>query len=358
MSTPPFDPEAMLDALRRLVEAESFSADPRGLERCAAVVDDLARDLLGGPVERVGDALRWRRSGERPVLVLGHYDTVWPAGTLEHFPFTVDNGIARGPGAFDMKAGIVQALHAIAASRTAVTLLLTADEEVGSRRSREVIEAQASESRAALVLEPAAAGGAVKVARKGVAHWRIDVKGRAAHAGLEPEKGVNAAVELAHQVRAIGLLADPGAGTSVSVTMLEAGTAENVIPEGGWLEVDARMWTLSEAERLDRAIAGLEPVLDGAGVTATGGLNRRPLERSATELLYRRLLTLGFDVAAAEVGGGSDASYTAGVGVPTLDGLGAVGGGAHARDEHVVLEEMPRRAEMVARLLDSLADDA
>lgn len=358
MSDPGFDLAGMLEALRRLVEAESFSNDPEGLARCAAVLDDLAQDLLGSGLERDGDILLWRRPGQRPVLALGHYDTVWPTGTLDGFPFTLEDGVARGPGAFDMKAGIVQALYAIAASETPVTLLLTADEELGSLRSRAAIEAEAADARAALVFEPAAEGGAIKIARKGVAHWRVDVKGRASHAGLEPEKGINAAVELAHQVEAVGRLADAEAETTVTVTLLSAGTADNVVPESGWLEVDARMWTLEEADRLDRAMTDLQSVLPGAVVGVTGGLNRGPLERASSEPLYQRLRALGYDVAAAAVGGGSDGSYTAAIGVPTLDGLGAVGGGAHARDEHVLVDEMPGRAEMVARLIDDLADGA
>jgi len=351
-------PTEMLEALRRLVEAESFSSDPGGLERCALVLRDLIREVLGSPPELIGRVLRWERPGDRPVLVLCHYDTVWPTGTLARFPFDVRDGVARGPGVFDMKAGIVQALHAIRASKAPVTLLLTHDEERGSSESQEAIEREALASRAALVLEPAADGGAVKLARKGVAHWKVEVKGRAAHAGLEPQKGVNAAIELARQVERIATLGDPEAGTTVTVTMLGAGSAENVVPEEAWCRVDARMWTREEAERLERAFAGLEPLSEGAHLSVAGGLNRGPLEREASLGLYERLRGLGYDLPAAEVGGGSDGNFTAALGVPTLDGLGAVGGGAHARDEHVLVDEMPRRAEMVSRLIDDVAEDA
>ncbi len=344
----------MVDGLRRLVEAESFSSDAASLARCAEVIDELCRELLGSPVERRDDSLLWRRPGERPVLVLCHYDTVWPTGTLQHFPFMVEDGVARGPGAFDMKAGIVQALFALRETEGPVTLLLTGDEEAGSPRSRPLIEEEAGAARAALVPEPAAPGGAVKIARKGVAHWRVDVEGRAAHAGLEPQAGVNAAVEVAHQIQAVHDLARPDVGTSMTVTLLGGGTAENVVPESAWLEVDGRMWTLDEARRLEREMAALRPALPGARLTVVGGLNRGPLERSACEALYRRLLALGYDLPTAEVGGGSDGNFTGAMGVPTLDGLGAVGGGAHAREEHVLIDEMPRRAEMLARLIEDL----
>lgn len=347
----------MLAPLRRLVEAESFSSDPGGLERCALVIRELCREILGSPPEMRGRVLRWERPGERPVLILCHYDTVWPTDTIAHFPFEVRDGVARGPGVFDMKAGIVQGLYAIRDSTGPVTLLLTHDEERGSLESQEGIEREALGCRAALVLEPAAAGGAVKLARKGVAHWKVEVKGRASHAGLEPEKGVNAALELARQVERIATLGDPEVGTTVTVTMLGAGSAENVVPEEAWCRVDARMWTQEEAERLERAFALLEPLTEGAHLTVAGGLNRGPLERAASRELYDRLRALGYDLPAAEVGGGSDGNFTAAMGVPTLDGLGAVGGGAHARDEHVVVDEMPRRAEMVARLIDDLTRD-
>jgi glutamate carboxypeptidase len=256
-----------------------------------------------------------------------------------------------------MKAGIVQCVEAVRQVREGpVTVLFTADEEVGSPTSRPLIEDEARGSRAVLVLEPAA-GRAVKVARKGTGTYRVEVAGRAAHAGLAPDEGVNAALELARQIEAIGDVADPRAGTTVTVTMLGGGTATNVIPESAWCTVDVRMWTDEEAGRVDTAMAGLRASLDGAEIRVTGGLNRGPLEREASEGLYRRLVALGYDVGEAEVGGASDGNFTAALGVPTLDGLGAVGGGAHARGEHVLIDEMAPRAEMVARLTAELLTD-
>jgi glutamate carboxypeptidase len=347
----------MTEALRLLVQAESFSSDPEGLERCAARIDDMCGEVLGTRTTAAGAHRVWRREGDRPVLLLCHFDTVWPPGTLAEFPFEVEDGVARGPGTFDMKAGIVQCVEAVRQiPEGPVTVLFTADEEVGSPTSRALIEDEARGARAVLVLEPAA-GRAVKVARKGTGTYRVEVTGRAAHAGLAPDEGVNAAVELARQIEAIGDLADPRAGTTVTVTMLGGGTAANVIPESAWCTVDVRMWSDEEAGRVDAAMAQLRASLDGAAIRATGGLNRGPLEREASEGLYRRLVALGYDVGQAEVGGASDGNFTAALGVPTLDGLGAVGGGAHARGEHVLIDEMAPRAEMVARLAAELLSD-
>jgi glutamate carboxypeptidase len=351
------DLDEMVDQLRRLVETESFSGDADGIAACAEVIDDLCRDLLGSGPDPTGAHRVWRRPGGRPVLVLCHFDTVWPRGTLTEFPFSVEDGVARGPGAFDMKAGIVQCLHALRRVPDGpVTVLFTGDEEIGSPTSRALIEDEARGARAVLVLEPAA-GPNVKVARKGVAQWRIEVHGRAAHAGLAPESGVNAAVELAEQIRGLEDLSRPQEGTTVTVTMVGGGSAGNVVPERAWCAVDVRMWSEEEAVRLAEAFAALAPVLPEARLEVTGGLNRGPLEREAAEGLYQRLRSLGYDVGAAAVGGASDGNLTAALGVPTLDGLGPVGGGAHARDEHVLVDEMPRRAEMVARLVADLLSD-
>jgi glutamate carboxypeptidase len=347
----------MTEALRRLSEAESFSTDREGVERCGDLIDEMCREMLGSGTERVGAHRVWRRPGENPVLLLCHFDTVWPRGTLEDFPFTVEDGVARGPGVFDMKGGIVQCLWALReVTEGPVTILFTGDEEIGSPTSRPLIEEEARSARAVLVLEPAA-GTKLKLARKGTGTWRVDVKGRASHAGLAPEKGINSALELADQIKRIDAMGRDDVGTSVTVTMLGGGTANNVVPEAAWCAVDVRMWTAEEAERVDAELRALEPVRDGARVSISGGVNRLPMERKYSEDLYARVVDLGYEYGTAEVGGASDGNFTAALGVPTLDGLGPVGGGAHAREEHVLIEEMPRRAEMLARLLESLLAD-
>ena len=347
----------MTEVLRRLVEAESFSTDREGVERCGDLIDELCRDMLGSGTETIGAHRVWRREGERPVLLLCHFDTVWPTGTLADFPFTVEDGVARGPGVFDMKGGIVQSLWAVrGASEGPITILFTGDEEIGSLSSRPLIEEEALRSRAVLVMEPAE-GTALKLARKGTGTFKVQVHGRASHAGLAPEKGINSALELADQMHSIDSIGRPEEGTTVTVTMLGGGTANNVVPESAWCAVDLRMWSAEEAERVEGELNSLQPIREGARITISGGVNRMPMERKTTEELYGRVVELGYDFGAAEVGGASDGNFTAALGVPTLDGLGSVGGGAHARDEHVLIEEMPRRAEMVARLLDSLLAD-
>jgi len=347
----------MTETLRRLVEAESFSTDREGIERCGDLIDELCREMLGSGTERLGAHRVWRRAGERPVLLLCHFDTVWPRGTLAGFPFTVEDGIARGPGTFDMTGGIVQCLWALRdVPEGPVTILFTGDEEIGSPTSRPLIEDEARGARAVLVLEPAH-GTKLKWARKGTGTWRVDVKGRAAHAGLAPEKGINAALELADQIKRIDALGRPDDGTTVNVTMLGGGSANNVIPEIAWCAVDVRMWTAEEAERVDRDLRALEPIRDGASVSIRGGVNRLPMERKYSEDLYARVAGLGYDFGATEVGGASDGNFTSAMGIPTLDGLGPVGDGAHAREEHLLVEEMPRRAEMLTRLLESLLAD-
>jgi glutamate carboxypeptidase len=293
------------------------------------------------------------------VLLLGHHDTVWPLGSLADRPCTVEGGVLRGPGCFDMKAGLVMAFHA-AAGLDGVTLLVTGDEELGSPSSRGLIEEEARAASAALVLEASADDGALKTERKGVSLYDVSVTGRAAHAGLEPERGTNATVELAHQVLAIDLLGDPVAGTTVTPTVARAGTTTNTVPATGSLAVDVRVRTLAEQDRVDRAMRSLRPVLPGARVEVRGGPNRPPLEAAASAALFERAravaVRLGMpDLTGAAVGGASDGNFTAGVGTPTLDGLGAVGGGAHAEDEHVLVEALPGRTALLRALVEELA---
>jgi glutamate carboxypeptidase len=289
-----------------------------------------------------------------------HVDTVWPMGTAARWPFDVADGRATGPGAFDMKAGLVQGLHALSVlpDLTGVRVLITTDEEVGSPTSRALIEETVRGAAAALVLEPSAAG-ALKSARKGVSMYELVVTGRASHAGLEPEKGVNAGLELAHQLLTLESVADAPAGTTVTPTLLSAGTTTNTVPARATVAIDVRAMTEAEQSRVDQVLRGLRPVLPGAGLELLGGPNRPPLQPTASAELLTRARRLAeelglpplLDVA---VGGGSDGNFTAGVGVPTLDGLGAVGDGAHAEGEYVVVSAMPERAALVAALVADL----
>ena len=358
---------AVLDAIRRLVECESPSADHAAVARSADVVAELGAELLGADPERIVvdgvTHLRWRFGGPSHVLVLAHHDTVWPLGSLETHPFAVADGILRGPGSFDMKTGLAMAFHALASlrSRDGVTLLVTGDEEVGSTTSRSLIEAEATGARAALVLEASADGGALKVARKGVTSYEVHVTGRAAHAGLEPEKGANAAIELAHQVLAIAALGDPDAGTTVTPTVLAAGTTVNTVPASAVVRVDSRAWTVAEQERVDAGIRSSTSHVQGTTLEVRGGQNRPPLERSASADLFGLAQAVAADLGlpaltSAEVGGGSDGNFTAGLGIPTLDGLGAVGGGAHADDEHVVVAEIEPRTRLLAGIIARLLE--
>jgi glutamate carboxypeptidase len=354
----------MLAALERLVNAESPSADVEAAERCARVIDALCHTLLGVELELIecGGRPHLRRAwGEPRVLLLGHFDTVWPVGTVRTRPFRVEDGSAVGPGVFDMKAGIVQGLFALAAlpELAGVELLLTSDEEVGSPTSRTLVEEAARHVSAVLVLEPSAAG-ALKVARKGSSSYSLSVRGRAAHAGLEPELGTNALVEMAAQVLAVGALADEAHGTSVTPAVAAAGTTANSVPDQARFTIDVRAWTTAELERVDRGVRALVPVVRGAALAVEGGIDRPPLEPEASRDLYAcasacaRALGLP-RLEAAAVGGGSDGSLTAALGVPTLDGLGAVGAGAHAPDERVEVHTMPERAALVASLVGTLS---
>jgi len=352
----------LLNDIERLVNCESPSTDLAAVARSAEVTAEVGTALLGSSPERIvldgRTHLRWRLgSGPRKVLLLGHHDTVWPIGTLERIPFEVRDGVLRGPGCFDMKTGVAMIFHAVAAldSPDGVTVLITGDEEIGSPSSRGLIEAEALEHTAVLVTEASADGGALKTERKGTSLYEVTLHGRAAHAGLEPERGVNATVEAAHQVLAVSQLADPDAGTTVVPTVLSAGTTMNTVPAQGKFTVDVRVRNLVEQQRVDEAMRALEPVLDGAKVEVTGGPNRAPMELSASAALFELASGLAdFELTQAAVGGASDGNFTAGVGVPTLDGLGAVGGGAHAESEHVLVSELVPRTTLLAALVREL----
>ncbi len=354
----------MLDALERLVEVESPSSDPAATKACTEVADRLVTDLLGERAEQIesdgSTHLRWRFGDRTDILLIGHLDTVWPLGTLASWPFAVENDIATGPGCFDMKGGCVQLFYALDAldDPTGVTVVLTTDEELGSPSSRGLIEETARGAKAALVLEPSAQG-ALKTERKGAAGYRLDVKGRAAHAGLDPEKGVNAAIELAHQVLAIADLARPELGTTVSPNVMAAGTATNTIPGAASLKIDVRATTVEEQERVDAALRALTPVTTGTSLLIERMAGAPPMPHSAAAELFAlaQKLAAEMDLPPLEeksVGGGSDGNFIAGMGVPTLDGLGAVGDGAHAEGEHIQVSAMPERAALVAALVDEL----
>ncbi|HSK24580.1 MAG TPA: M20 family metallopeptidase [Egicoccus sp.] len=350
----------ILDQLDGLVSTESPSSDRAAITACAEVVGQLAADTVGVGPETVdaGDHrhLVWRW-GRPKVLLLGHYDTVWPLGTIARWPFAVTGATATGPGIFDMKAGVVGGLHALSLldDLDGVAILLTSDEELGAPTSRELIESTARGLDAVLVLEPSA-GGALKVARKGVSLYEVVVEGRAAHAGLEPEAGVNALDELAHQVLALARLARPHDGTTVTPTVANAGTASNVVPAAARMIVDVRVSTSAEQARVDEEMLRAAPVVPGARITVSGGPNRPPLQEEDAAALFARATALATGLgiappAAARVGGGSDGNFTAALGVPTLDGLGAVGDGAHAEGEHVVVDAIAERAALVHALV-------
>jgi glutamate carboxypeptidase len=356
----------MLDELAGLVRCESPSGDVAALERSAEAVAALGQRLTGCAPEVIADAgpthLRWTfGAGPRRVLLVGHHDTVWPLGSLEDHPWSLADGVARGPGCLDMKAGLVQMFHALSVldDTDGVTVVVNGDEEVGSRTSSGLIEEAARQSPAALVLEMAADDGAVKTARKGVSLYEMQVSGRAAHAGLEPERGINASIEAAHLVLDIAELGDPALGTTVTPTLLRSGTAANVVPARATLAVDVRAASVAEQQRVDAALRRLGAVLPGAAVVAEPGPACPPMEAAASAGLFataqRMAGLLGLEpLRGVAVGGASDGNRTAGVGTPTLDGLGAVGGGPHADREHVNTAVMPERTALLAALVAEL----
>jgi glutamate carboxypeptidase len=365
LSTFESDLPRIVSDLEALVRLESPSDDAARVSQLAAWVHDRLRER-GVPAELRpcpprGDAMlasvAYRESG---TLLLGHLDTVWPAGTLAELPWRLEAGRASGPGVFDMKAGIAVGMAVLSAmvreSRACpVSLLLVPDEEVGSQASREMTVSVARRHRRVLVLEPSL-DGAAKVARKGCGVFRVRFRGRAAHAGLEPEKGASALVELSRFVSFLDTLAAPAQGTTLTATLARAGSVANVVPEAAELSVDARVWSRAEADRVSAGLGGYQPTVAGVSVTVEGGFDRPPLEPTAASddlyALARRLAEdLGLELGAARVGGASDGNFVAAAGIPTLDGLGPRGGGAHARDEHVLVADLSVRAALLAALV-------
>jgi len=363
--------EAHLDrtvqTIETLVRLESPSTDKAAVDRCGAALAAMLREA-GAAVERLpqaqrGDHILARVEGVgEPVLILGHFDTVWPIGTLERMPVRRDGDRLVGPGTFDMKAGLaiaLSAMQALLATRTPhapMTLLWTTDEEIGSATSRATIELEARKSRAVYVLEPALPGGALKTARKGCGEFDIVVHGVAAHAGLDPGKGASAIHELAAQIAAIERLQDLPNGISVNVGVITGGTRPNVVAEVARAVVDARAPTQEAASRVESAMRSLQPVNSRTRLTISGGFERPPMERTpASRELFARARavasSLGRDLGEGSAGGGSDGNFTSAAGVPTLDGLGAVGDGAHAAHEHIEISSLPWRAALLAGLL-------
>lgn len=358
--------------VRDLVAAESPSDNRPALSACGDLVARRSAEA-GAVVERLpGGATadhvlaRWPGAGPA-VLLLGHFDTVWPVGQLGRMPIKESDGRLFGPGVFDMKAGLAIGLLAMRAIgevvdpslRPRVSFLITSDEEVGSAASRAAIERLARESAAVLVLEPSLSGGAVKTARKGVGEYEIVARGISAHAGVEPEKGASAIFELARQITAIEGLNDAARGRSVNVGVVEGGTRPNVIAETARARVDVRISHLADAAVVREALGGLRSSNPRVTLEVSGGINRPPMERAPGvvrlyELARGVARAMGDELAEGATGGGSDGNFAAALGVPTLDGLGAVGEGAHALHEHVTLNELPRRAALVGGLVARL----
>jgi glutamate carboxypeptidase len=354
--------------LRELVEVESPSEDKAGVDRAGNLVAAWA-EAMGGRVKRhkqkvFGDVLEVRfgptRSKRGRVMLLGHLDTVWPVGTLKTMPWREADGRLWGPGVLDMKAGVVMALEAVAALREMdaerpVTLLLNPDEEVGSGVSRGITERLAAECEAVFVMEPAQ-GLAYKTARKGVGHFGLRVEGVGAHAGVDFAQGHSAVLEMARLVEKVSGWTDLGRGFTVNVGRIAGGTLSNVVAAECTAEVDVRIVRAGEAARVERMFRGLKTVDKGCKLTVTGGINRPPMERKAgTIALFKRARALaaemGIELEEAATGGGSDGNFTAAMGVPTLDGMGAVGVGAHAAHEHVVVKHLVERTALLAAMV-------
>ena len=360
----------MVEALEALVVSESPSADSAACESCASIADDLALDLLGRSGEQVivdgRTHLRWRFGEQTRVLLVGHLDTVWPTGTVARWPFGVRGDQASGPGVFDMKAGVVQLLFAVALvgerhGLDGVTVVLTTDEEVGSPTSRGLLAEEAHGARAALIVEPSF-DGALKTERKGVALYRLEAVGRAAHAGLNPEQGINAALEIARQVQQLAELAQPSAGTTVTPSLVSAGTAANTVPASAVAHFDVRFVSREEAERVAAGFAAVRPTVSGATTNVKRDTFVPPLERSSTGELFELAKGLQADLGLpplreASVGGGSDGNHLAALGVPTLDGLGAVGDHAHGEGEFILVSAMAERAALLAALVSELLSE-
>ncbi|HEY6768285.1 MAG TPA: M20 family metallopeptidase [Candidatus Sulfotelmatobacter sp.] len=366
--------ETIVRTVRGLVEIESPSDNKAAVDRLGEVLANKFKALGGIPrfhrVREYGDHLQVDFAGRakmKSVLLLGHIDTVYPLGTLAQMPCKTAKGRLHGPGVLDMKSGIALILHAIEALQAwhgelprPVTVLLVSDEEVGSRSSRRITESLARESAGVLVLEPAAGTrGAVKTARKGVGEYALNVRGVAAHAGLDPGKGHSAILELSRQIVAISKLNNLSQGISVNAGIIQGGTRTNVVAAQASVAIDVRIKSAKQAAGLDRKLRSLKTFDKHCSLKLSGGINRLPMERTAgVAALYRQARqlagNLNWDLEEAAVGGGSDGNFTAGMGIPTLDGMGGVGEGAHATHEYIVVSELPRRTLLLAAMIESI----
>jgi glutamate carboxypeptidase len=354
-----------LKLLETMVNMDSPSTDKTLVDRHARFLGSQFENIGGHaeflPADRFGDHLLVRFDGPSTgrLLLLGHTDTVFAAGDAARRPFQIQNNRAMGPGVFDMKAGIVlmwAALRSLGTLPRPVTVLLTSDEEVGSPSSREWIEKEAGMATAVLVFEPSLPGGALKTARKGVGRFTIKASGRAAHAGIDPNRGINAIEEIAHQVIRLQGLSEPSKGTTVTVGVVQGGTRVNVVPAEAAVDIDIRITNNDEAARITQTIRGLQPQLPGATLQIRGGINRPPMERTADTVRLFEIAKdvgreLGITLDEGSTGGASDGNFTSALGIPTLDGLGAIGEGAHSLDEFVDVASLPARAALVAGLI-------
>lgn len=357
----------ILETLEHWVNHDSPTFDKPAVDalgrKIAAAFAELGASVEVQPQPEYGDHYRivWGR-GSRQILLLGHFDTVWPIGEAARRPFAVRDGRATGPGVNDMKSGIVIGLYGLRAlietgqtPSHRLVYLLTSDEEEGSRSSRALIEDEARRSDYALILEPSR-GGPLTTWRKGVGRFNVEVIGIASHAGVDPEKGVSAIEEMAHQILKLHAMSDLAQGTTVNVGIVQGGSRVNVIAPSARADVDLRVMTAAEGERMEKAILGLTSDLKGTSVKVSGGINRPPFEETAAGLaLYERArrigAKLGLELDKLGSGGGSDGNFTAALGVPTLDGLGATGQGSHSLSESVLVDSLPQRAGLLAELI-------
>ena len=362
----------LLERLRRYTEIETPSRNESQVRLLAGVLEADLQDtgcdvrIIDAPGLGANLVAQMGGNARDHIVILSHMDTVHPVGTLEKQPFRVNGDRVEGPGTYDMKAGIAIAVEALllmqrrnTQARRPIRFVITCDEEIGSHSGLPVIREESEGAAAVLVTEPCINGGAAKTARKGVLTYQMTIEGRAAHAGTHPSEGVSATVELAHQIQQIMALADPAQGTTLNVGVVSGGTASNVVPAHAFAEIDVRVTNAAETERVHNALLSLKPYLPGAKVNVVQTEKRPPLERSEKVVaLYERVKAiaapLGIDLPEGSSGGGSDGSFTASLGIPTLDGLGPDGGGAHSADEHVLLHDLPVRLALFTRILEEL----